>query len=756
MSISDIGTKLTESRIELHLYNLAAKSVTPSWLHDRLGLRVDEQWDALQWPANESMLLALYDAKREEWKGKIPRVMSDDKTDLIEMGEGSGLTAEEQIDLLSEGKNNLEDAFAFWTLPPLDFQVPFSGTLLGQMCGLVKGEAASCVTTTVRKFEYPREAVVELLSRVETLQALVVAREARWSAAAESLAAYRRVSNLLILIARGWQVSTTANAKEHAAAVDDFRLLLASKHGEVVSGLLGEDEGPAADAVLEMLGDGDLSAAVETLAFDPLAMYADEAEELAAAVRHACEALSRSVGAERLLRDHAWPAIACACRAPPYAFDRVVGDMENEALRVEIETGWETTHAEIQRSLGEPQGDSLLKKLGTAGKYYRLGPSIIGGAVSEGVLMKLWESLDGSASWRGKRLAGLLLRFLITTGIPDNHNAKIMFAARLDFKKVLDELDKFPKSNTPKALQARAKAFADLKLRDQFARTQGTVGLGLLASAAILWSAVVDEDQTAVQRTFAIAAGIAGSVESVSHMAIYIKAYRGQTEALKLTKLVTDGLGRMYIVFAMIAAGAAFLEKRKISDGLSFTGGALRMSGWFVTLYAVPAAAAETEAAVAAAAELALQRVGARLLAGWLGLIGSVVGGIGLAWAVLPALTIPDQGIEKVLYPYFEKVIEPGGPFAGHAEALRSQLTKNRRCFATHFSAIRMPKMPGGYDVAGEPGRWEDDEPPTFHAAHMLGFMAGEVATLFDVPEQDVIAIGIAESMRGPRRPGTR
>jgi len=751
MSISDIGTKLTESRIELHLYNLEAKTVTPSWLHDHLGLRVDEQWDALQWSANESLLLALYDAKREEWNGKIPRVFGDGTTELIEMEEGSGLTVEERIDRLTEGRSNLGDAFARWALPPLDFQVPFSGTLLGQMCGLVKGEAASCATVTVRKFEYPHAAVTELLSRVDTLQALVVAREARWKAAAESLVACRRVSNLLRLVARGWHVSTTTNAKENATAVDDFRLMLAEKQEEVVADLLGGDEDPAADAVLEMLGDGDLLSAAEILAFDPLAVSADEAEELATAIRHACEVLSRSTGAERLLRDHAWPAIADACRAPPYAFDRIVADMENDALRVQLQTGWETTHAEIQRSLGEPQGDSVLKKLGTAGKYYRLGPSIVGSAVSEGVLMKLWESIDGSASWRGNRLAGLLLRFVISSGVPDNNNARLMFAGRLDFKKVLDELDKLPKTKTPEALQARADAFSKLRLKDQLARTQGTVGLGLLASIAILWSAAVDEEQIAVQRGFAIAAGISGVAESVGHMAIYIKAYQGQNEVLGLTKMVADGLGRMYILFAAIAAGAAFLEKRKVSDGLSFTGGALRVSGWLVTLYATPVAASEAEAAA-----VALQRVGARLLAGWLGLVGSVVGGIGLAWAVLPALTIPDQGIEKILYPYFEKVIEPGGPFAAHAQLLRSQLTKNRRCFATHFNAIRMPTMPGGYDVAGKPGRWENDEAPTFHAAHMLGFMAGEVATLFAVPEQDVIAAGVAESMRGSRRPGTR
>jgi len=747
MSISDIGTKLTESRIELHLYNLAAKPVTPAWLHDRLGLRVDEQWDALQWPANEDVLLALYEAKREAWGAKIPRELSDGEVEQIEMGPGSDLTAEERIDLLIEGKNNLGDGFGSWALPRLDFQVPFSGTLLGQMCGMVKGAAASCATATVRTFEYPHAAVTELLARVEALQAQVVAREARWKASAECLVASRRVSNLLRLVARGWHLSTAANAKANAATVDELRLLLAEKHEEVVADLLGGDEGPAADAVLEMLSDGNLLAAAETLAFDPLAVLADEAEELATAVRHACEALSRSVGAERLLRDHAWPAIAEACRAPPYAFDRIVADMENAALRAQLETGWEATHAEVQRSLGEPQGQSVLKKLGIAGKYYRLGPSIVGSAVSEGVLMKLWDSLDGSASWRGNRLAGLLLRFVVSTGIPDNNNARLILAGRLDFGKVLAELDKFPKTKTPEALQKRADAFAGLRLKDQFARSSGTVGLGLLASVAILWSAAVDDEYGAAQRGFAVAAGIAGVAESVSHMAIYINAYQGQTEVLGLTRQVADTIGRWYIVLAMVAAGVAFYEKRKVSDGLSFVGGALRASGWFVTMYS-----AGGEARLLAEGA----RVGARLLAGWLGLIGSVVGGIGLAWGLMPPLSIPVQGIEKVLYPYFEKVIEPTGPFAAHAELLRSHLRKAQRCFATHFSAVRMPTLPGGYDVVGEPGRWENDEPPTFHAAHMLGFMAGEVADLFGVPEQDVVAAGIAESMRGPRRPGTR
>jgi archaellum component FlaF (FlaF/FlaG flagellin family) len=742
MEIYDIGTKVSESAIALHLYNFEVKPQTPAYLHDKLGLRVDEQWSALQWPANERVLLRVYEAKRSAWNGKILRLLSDGSVTQLEMQPGSEISEAEQIDLLIEGETVYNDPFASWLLPEEDFTVPLSGSMLGQMCGLVGGEAASCTTISDRKFVYPAAEIAELQERVQRLLEHIAVREAKWAKVAKSLAAHRKAQNLLRLQSRGFHVAPDGRGLPSAEALDKLRAAMAEAHDDVVAELMAA-EGGAADAVLEMFASEEIIQATETLAFDPLAVDVDEADELIVAVRFACEALARSSAAEKLLRDHVWPAIGEACRNPPYAFDTIIADLTNRDFREQLDIGWLRTHAEVQETLGAPSGPSILKKLAQAAKYYRTGPSIISAALYEGVLMSLWDSLDGSAKWRGRKLSALLLRFVISSGIPDPSNQSLMVGGRLDFKKVLQQIDKFPKSGSPQAFLDRAEQLKKLKLRAQFMRVPSMAGLALVTSVAILWSAAVDDELEGMTRAMVLASAIANVTDAAVNIVIMVKAYQGELSALSLTADSMTAFGRLSVLFGTFASGIRMYQKGKFADVLGFTSGVLRMSGW---LSLAMASMFETNTAAGIGRHL-----GARILGAWLALVGSVLGHVALIWALLPAFEVPTQGPQLLFEHYFEMMLHPSGAFSSRETALRLAYgASQKRALGGYFS----PHNLGRRDLIGEPGVWGDDDPPTWHAAYMLGLNAEEIAVLFCADVEEVVSKGIPRSHRGDVRPG--
>lgn len=753
MEISEIGTKLTESTLVLHLYNIVARHLTAAWLHDRLGLRIDEQWSALQWPGNERVLLGVYERKRQDWKGKIVRILSDGEVTYLEMPPGSEISEANQIDLLLEGQAVYNETFASWPLPPEDFIVPFSGSLLAEMCGLVKGEAASCVTVKDSKFSYPHDAVNELVSRVDALKQQVAAREARWRNASKSLVAHRRVDSCLHLLARGWHLCVNPGGAEQGAHVDQLRIALGDVREEVVKELVGEED-DAAGAVLEMFADSELVSAVEALAFDPLSIDADDAEELMTAIRFACEALAHSTRAGEFLRDHVWPSVAEACRTPPYAFDRVVAGMKNARLRAELQDGWETTHDAVQSKLGAPTGESLLKTLATAGKYYRGAASVVSSGLGEAMLLQVWGCVDGTAKVRGARLGGLLLRFVVASGVPDPRNASLMFAGRLDLGKVLVYVDTLSTAPTAEALESRLKGLKDLRLKEQFARIPALAGLGLVFSVATLWSVATDDDMEATRRTIAVAAAITGVAESVSHAGVLFKIYQGQTQFYRLTGDIAKFFGWVSVLLGTVSSFLSFRESHKPSDFFMFYGGVLRTSGSALTVLSalLEQEAVQTvvgEVLKGAPYEALLRRTAFRLLGGWLGAAGSVIGLVALVWGVLPPAHLHDQGVEAVLRRYFEEMVASTGAFASREKELRALLAAApRSALATDLSALIIPATGPDY-LVGQPGRWEPGERPTFHAAAMFGFVAPEIAVMFGVPQADVERAEIPATHRG-------
>ncbi len=739
MDIYDIGTKVSESAIALHLYNFETKSITPAWLHDRLGLRVEEQWQALQWPTNERVLAGVYETKRADWSGSIPRVLADGSVENLEMRPSTDVSAEEQIDLLLEGEASYSLPFASWFLPEEDFVVPLSGSLLGSMCGLVRGESQSCVTLSEEKFVFPAEAIAELQDRVQSLQKKIDAREAGWRRVAKSLAASDRAINVLRLVERAWGLIEGEKAASYREHIEGLRQEIETTRADVIDDLHG-DESEAADAVLDMFERGELVNAVDKLAFDPLAIDSDEADELTTAVKFACDALARSSRADRLLRDHAWPAVAEVCRNPPYAFDRVVADLGSAELREELSSGWERTHEEVQKHFGAPTGESLLKKLAQGAKLYRSGTTVIGSALSEGVLVELWSSIDGTARYRGRRLAALMLRFVISSGIPDPQNVGLMVGGRLDFAKVLRHVDELGRAKDIDVFTKRLDRLKGLKLRDQFARTPSITCLRLIASVAMLWSVASDDDLDGQLRAWMLATSITQVVEDGVQAAIILKAYQGEMQFVTLSGDGSKVFGRLAVLLSLMTSiYKVRSDNAKLSDKFGLLATSMRVSSW-PTMWLAEYYGLRTASGAAL-----------RIVSCWLAFYGALLGNVILIWALLPSVEIPKQGTQLIFERYFDVMLEDDGAFTAQAKNLRLAYAR----VPVNAMRLRFSRyaFPGLHDIAGKPGEWASEEPPTWHAARMLGFDAHEIAEMFDAPFEDIVAQGIPETLRGRRPP---
>ncbi len=745
MLVSHLGTKQSESTIVLHLGRIEDALVTPAWLHERLGLRISEQWAAAQWPSNEGVLEELYNMKRADWKGSIVQVHADGSVDQLEMPHSGSLTPAEQHDLLLAGELAYVEAFGAWRLPKMDFEVPFSGSLLGQMCGLAKNQAASCATLSAETFVFPTARLEELIARVDRLRVEVETRDARWAEQAVCLAAYRRVSNLLSLVERGWSQYDGAMREDRLADVEGFRAAIDEAHDDVVRSFAGE-ESAAADDVLEMLDDPELVLAADRLAFNPFGIDPDEADEFLTTIRYACEHLSRSSAADRLMRDHAWPAVKAACECTPYAFARIVAEVEDTDLRAEMLSGWPRTHQEVQASLGPPQAKGVVEVLAGAGVYYRDAMKIVGAALGPGVLLTLWDTVEGSSATRGRRLAGLLLRFAISTATPDASNSQLMIGRRLSVAKVLAEVGTLPDHGSDAALRARFDALQKLDLKEQFFRAPALQGLGIVIAVAILWSAVADDEKEGFRRTVVLGAAIADLADAALPVFLRYAQYKNVAEQTKAVGDVRIMAGGAAAMFGLLAATFALADKPRPSAALAFSAESMNLGAWVLELVGTNYTRRRTTILVA-------RGIGYRIAASGLALAGSILGAVALAWSLLPPIVIPMQGIERVLRAYFEQMLGHGGAFDGWAAHLRRSLEGSKRAFATVFPAVRMPLRPGGYDVAGEPGVWKDDDPPTFHAAHSMGFTSAEVAALFAIPEEDVIKLGILSTWQGSARP---
>ncbi|MBK6923522.1 MAG: hypothetical protein IPH07_39405 [Deltaproteobacteria bacterium] len=744
MQVSEIGTKLTESTIVLHLQNIDASPLTPAWLQDKLGLRTDEQWTSLNAPGNDEFLAAMYDAKRADWNATVLRQLSDGSFEELPMAPAAELTPEQQVDLLLEGAV-CNTPFPTWSLPKQDFIVPFSGTLLGQMCGLTRGESASCMTVSAERFEFPRDALDELAERVDALRKAIAARERRWRGYAKSIAAYHRVDGLCKLLERAYHHAARRpedreEAELRAGQVADFRANLNGAYANVVQDAHRGEEA-LADAVLEALDDPGLVEAAEKLAFDPLSVDGDIAEEFATAVRYACEQLAMSVRVDALVRDHVWPALGAAAANEPYGFTEIVEQLKDAELRTELSGGWEKTFAEVQSYLGKKKKRGVVETLATAGKYYRSGPSIISNSLNEGVLLLVWEGLTDDPKARGGRLAGLLLRYVASIGLPDPGNARLMVAGRIDVGKLFHAFDELRGANTPAALEVRAKMIKNLKLKDQFARVPALQGLSIVAYVAAIWSVASNDHMDALQRGFTIASAVMGATESYAHIVVAIDAYFSRDVPIPETKFVANWIGRSAVCLGALASLIAFGRERDVASALSFGGGALRVEGYVFSIVAEEL----SEGLASLATSL-------RIAAGWLGFAGTLLGLAAMIWSLAEAPVPATVGVAALVSKPLEILFEIDSPFLLREADLRAAL-KRLPPRVLNVELVPVAGLWTNDQRVGTKMAWGDEEPPTYHAASMLGLVASEIATLFGVYESEVVRAGLPTALRGPRRP---
>ncbi len=744
MQVSEIGTKLTESTIVLHLQNVDVSPLTPAWLQDKLGLRTDEQWTSLNAPGNEAFLAAMYDAKRADWNATVLRQLSDGTFEELPMAAAAELTPEQQVDLLLEGAV-FNAPFPTWSLPKQDFIVPFSGTLLGQMCGLTHGESASCMTVSAERFEFPREALDELAERVDALRKAIGARERRWRGYAKSIAAYHRVDGLCKLLERAYQHAARRpeereEAELRAGQVAEFRATLNGAYADVVQDAHRGEEA-LADAVLEALDDPGLVEAAEKLAFDPLSVDGDIAEEFGSALRYACECLAMSVRLDVVLRDHVWPAFGAASSNPPYGFSEVVAGLDDAEFREELEHGWERTFAEVQRHIGSPKRVSAVEMLAKAGKYYRAGPSIISNALNEGTLLLVWDGLSGNPRSTGSRLAALVLRYVASLGVPDPGNARILVGGRLDVGRLFAAFEGLKGADSAEAVAARAELIKGLKLKEQFARVPVLQGVSILAYCGAIWSAMVDDEMEATQRGFVIASALVGAVESYGHIVVAVGEYFDPGATLADTKFLANTIGRLSVILGTVASGIAFAQDPKLANALSFGGGVLRIEG-----YAFSVLADSTRPS------LAKHLLSIRIVAGWLGFAGTLLGVAAMVWSLVPPVEAREVGVAVLLPGAFELMLEPGGAFSEFERELRSAM-KRLPSRTLNVELVPVAGLWTADSRIGRRGRWEDSEPPTFHAALRMGLVRGEIAKLFGVDEFEVAEAGVPETLRGSTRP---
>jgi len=364
---------------------------------------------------------------------------------------------------------------------------------------------------------------------------------------------------------------------------------------------------------------------------------------------------------------------------------------------------------------------SPLASIARLGQYYRSLIDIAGAAMHDAMISRLLVALDRYRDFdkvhlpsRMRSMAGFLFLYLANHGWQHRgHDGTLMFGKNLAYSHVLREVTILEHADHPEWLKAGQRLNEKFEVRRGFLRTHGGVSIAILVSFATFLYAASNDTKKLHLRALDIAAGVAGVGSSVA-TGLEIAVLRSVADDLSATsvlgKKLSDRalqLGALSAAFGLVASAVAGLEQynRGNSYGawthwISAASSGLSIAGWLST---------------------------ARFV-----MFSFYATGIGLALGIVVfAMVILEgeirDGTEYLMETYWRNVDHPKSEarrFPAHLKAVDDAIA----------GAIKVGAFDEFHMRVGSPKKdLSTTAPPTFHAAHALGFEQEEIAALFNV-----------------------